>query len=445
MVYWNLTYVVDTARAFSAYAARWVWPSPDPWAIELLPKTYNERVEGKLEPRKRWLNLILRSSRSKWHLRVTFWGTIQDDQKPISSKRPKRRKDLEDLCRCIDFQQIQLLYDTVTEVLLTRERDCDTESSRLPCKTQPDSESEYASVVGHLWVRTREDPLRLRFPVYEPDSGIPTKDLSEIEISEEDELDGGVYKVRLRGDEAVYVYKQVERPHYVSGDSDVLEQELRNLGLFRGKNVGIVQLVAAITSTNPHQTVESKKDIGSAVLRGFLLEYHPNGTLQDALKSTTPETDGQWRRWGLQITTALAHLHRCGITHMDLKPSNVVISASLDAVLIDVSGIGGVTRQWLSPEMLEGNDPLSRDTEPRMQNDIWALGQMLLAMADMCCAKDEEQLLRSIALSATRTPPRICLGDAITTLSGPPSHIIQNSSQSMSVGLNPPSVIPPVE
>lgn len=44
---------------------------------------------------------------------------------------------------------------------------------------------------------------------------------------------------------------------------------------------------------------------------------------------------------------------------MDLTPSNVVISAVFDAILIDVSGIGGVTRQWLAPEMRDGPDPLS--------------------------------------------------------------------------------------
>ncbi len=44
---------------------------------------------------------------------------------------------------------------------------------------------------------------------------------------------------------------------------------------------------------------------------------------------------------------------------MDLKPSNVVLSAESNAVLIDISGIEGVTRQWLSLEMLKSKkDPL---------------------------------------------------------------------------------------
>ncbi|AEO58300.1 hypothetical protein MYCTH_2315393 [Thermothelomyces thermophilus ATCC 42464] len=230
---------------------------------------------------------------------------------------------------------------------------------------------------------------------------------------------------RLLADDSLYVYKQVERPFYVAGDSDVLEQELRNLELFRGSDVGIVQLVAAVTSTNPCQTATGfgwgRCRGGSTVLRGLLLEYHENGTLEMALKSPRPNMDGLWRRWGLQIVRALACLHERGIAHLDLKPSNVVISTDMNAVLIDVSGIGGVTRQWLSPEMLQEKDPMSQDFEARKQNDIWALGQMLLAMAEASSDKDEAQLLRNISLSATRTPPRIPLSEAIRSFSERPS------------------------
>ncbi|KAL2020269.1 hypothetical protein VTK56DRAFT_8593 [Thermocarpiscus australiensis] len=287
--------------------------------------------------------------------------------------------------------------------------------------------------------------IRSEYPIYSCGSGIPTKDLSEIREKEELDYGGGVHKVRLHGDETIYVYKEVERPFYVPPDSEVLERELWNLELLRGNTVGIVQLIAAVVSNNPYQSSQFSNNSDSVVLRGILLEYHPNGTLGNALKSPKPEMDGRWCRWALQITTAVAHLHQCGLTHMDLKPSNVVISADFDAVLIDVSGIGGVTRQWLSPEMLNENDPLSGSIEARKQNDIWALGKMLSAMADVCCAEDEEQLLRSIARSATRPPPQISLSDAITALSERPSPILQNSSQSMLADSNPPSVQHSVE
>ena len=107
---------------------------------------------------------------------------------------------------------------------------------------------------------------------------------------------------------------------------------------------------------------------------------------------------------------------------MDLKPSNVVLSVESGAVLIDISGIGGVTRQWLSPEMRESKkDPLSWSIAAQQQNDIWALGRIMLAMADACCPDEQEQLLRSVALAIARPPPRIPLSEVIVALSGPPS------------------------
>lgn len=50
-------------------------------------------------------------------------------------------------------------------------------------------------------------------------------------------------------------------------------------------------------------------------------------------------------------------------------------------VLIDVSGIGGITLDWLSPEMENISEPLSQDFELRKQHDIWALEKILSEMA----------------------------------------------------------------
>jgi hypothetical protein len=103
---------------------------------------------------------------------------------------------------------------------------------------------------------------------------------------------------------------------------------------------------------------------------------------------------------------------------MDLKPKNIVISEHLNAILIDVNGIGGVTQKWLSPEMKILPEPLSQDAESRTQNDIWALGTNLSAMANVSCNKMEAQVLREVALEATaEVPPRIPLQNAMSKLS----------------------------
>jgi len=70
---------------------------------------------------------------------------------------------------------------------------------------------------------------------------------------------------------------------------------------------------------------------------------------------------------------------------MDLKPENIVLSRNIHAILIDLSGIGGTTRKWLSPEMRSLPEPFSQGIEARKQNDIWTLGLILPAMAHATC------------------------------------------------------------
>lgn len=101
---------------------------------------------------------------------------------------------------------------------------------------------------------------------------------------------------------------------------------------------------------------------------------------------------------------------------MDLKPSNIVISADYDAVLIDIS-VRATTQEWLCPEMRDLFCPWSQGPESRIQNDVWALGKILLQMADASCNEVEKQLLKSIALHATAEAfSRISLQDAISRL-----------------------------
>lgn len=63
-------------------------------------------------------------------------------------------------------------------------------------------------------------------------------------------------------------------------------------------------------------------------------------------------------------------------------------------------------------------DPLSGTMDSRKQNDVWALGKMILEMADASYNYMEKQLLRSVAVEAMSTiPTRISLQDVICKLS----------------------------
>lgn len=84
---------------------------------------------------------------------------------------------------------------------------------------------------------------------------------------------------------------------------------------------------------------------------------------------------------GMHLCSAVQFLHRHGIIHMDLKPSNV-ISDFGQAKLIDLSiargpqrvppGIG--TRRYMAPEQAEGG-------EIRAPTDVWGIGAVLFEAA----------------------------------------------------------------
>jgi hypothetical protein len=93
-------------------------------------------------------------------------------------------------------------------------------------------------------------PVQSPLPTYKVDSNTVTRDLSQ--IRKEKELASGVYEVRTNSDKDLYVYKEVDRPLYEPRDSEVLEQELRNLERFRGIKV-VVQLLAAVITEVLHQ------------------------------------------------------------------------------------------------------------------------------------------------------------------------------------------------
>jgi hypothetical protein len=78
-----------------------------------------------------------------------------------------------------------------------------------------------------------------------------TKEFSE--LTRIRQLSAGVCEVRVGEGGGRYVCKEVDNPLYQPRDSQILNQELRNLKMFLGTK-GIVQLVAAIVSRNLYHT-----------------------------------------------------------------------------------------------------------------------------------------------------------------------------------------------
>ncbi|KAH8586149.1 hypothetical protein B0O99DRAFT_656987 [Bisporella sp. PMI_857] len=327
----------------------------------------------RVEPESRSLKFVYYSSQLKWHVKVTFKGTFQSAQTSNFARKPERRKHLMNFCLCIDFNSINLLNDTVTELIITHQQDARTTNPQcqmLWFKTTLDTETEYLFIANRLCVSIQEDSLRVRFPIYTSAvSSVLTTKVSE--ITKTQELSIGVYTARIVGSETTYVYKEVDRPLYKPKDSEVLEKELRNLTLLRSIE-SVVQLVAVAVSRNPYQTTKTNKNDDQTVFREILFEYYSNGTLQNVLQSA--EKDLPWHQWAVQITCAL-----------NLKPANILLSENLTATLADFSGIGGTSRDWLSPEMRTLSEPLFQD----------------MNSPDAACNETEQRILKRVSRHAT--------------------------------------------
>ncbi|PWY96164.1 hypothetical protein BO94DRAFT_541012 [Aspergillus sclerotioniger CBS 115572] len=170
-----------------------------------------------------------------------------------------------------------------------------------------------------------------------------------------------------------YVLKVLNRPLYQARDTDVFLKELENIKYFAGVS-NIVQAAGVAVSTNHYMT--SSRSDGPLVVTGILLEAYSGGSLRQILLENRV-TQYPWKQWPVQIGTALNRFHKAKKTHMDIKSLNVVIDSEGNAVIIDISGIGGTTRSWCSPEIKNESSPFDLPFEQRRLNDVWAYGKLL--------------------------------------------------------------------
>jgi eukaryotic-like serine/threonine-protein kinase len=113
-------------------------------------------------------------------------------------------------------------------------------------------------------------------------------------------------------------------------------------------------------------------------------EYVPGRTLREAMR-LDELSDAAAVEIAAQVLDALAHAHRAGIVHRDVKPSNILLEHrdGIHARLLDfglaqfdgadtLTAVGDVpgTLAYIAPERLAG-----RDATP--ESDVWAVGVVL--------------------------------------------------------------------
>jgi serine/threonine protein kinase/Flp pilus assembly protein TadD len=147
------------------------------------------------------------------------------------------------------------------------------------------------------------------------------------------------------------------------------------------------QEARTISSLN-HPGIATIHDVDEAEEGRYLvLEYLPGGTLKDKLKQLHAE-DGKLPveevvSYGIQMAEALAHAHRHGIIHRDVKTDNIMLTEDGNAKLTDfgvailrdnaqtadsMSVVG--TAAYMSPEQIRGEEVDHR-------TDIFSLGVVL--------------------------------------------------------------------
>ena len=170
-------------------------------------------------------------------------------------------------------------------------------------------------------------------------------------------------------------------------------QEINILDKLRA-SPGIIDLEAIVTDKDDR-------------IRGFLMPYMKAGDLGDifvkARRSEGRADDDRsepifdWRlklSWAHQITRGVVELHSIGAYNGDLKPSNILLDASANAILIDFLPVG-ITQGFAAPEVLvkwrnsNCNDHVASVLTP--EADIYSLGLTLYAIAQEISSGEEVQ------------------------------------------------------
>lgn len=174
-------------------------------------------------------------------------------------------------------------------------------------------------------------------------------------------------------------------------------------------------VLSIVVCPNPYSTTRTSDK--PLVISGILLKFYSGGSLEQIFKEDRVKAY-DWQCWPIQIGTALSHIHGARRTHIDIKPANVVLDAQGNALLLDISGIGGITYSWLAPEIRHEEPSFDLPFEARVLHSTWAYGKLLLEIAAFGGNFTFTETLLCVAghLMEENTCSRMSLSEAVSQL-----------------------------
>ncbi len=150
---------------------------------------------------------------------------------------------------------------------------------------------------------------------------------------------------------------------------------------------------ARLTARLQHPHIVTLHDVGEADIDGqtmpFLVMERIDGQGLDALLRHGNVAPSDAARWGSQVADALAEAHRGGVMHRDVKPSNIMITSSGNAKVLDF-GIARAADPYATADRLTqtgfivGTPPYMAPEQargcPETRSDLYALGCVLFEL-----------------------------------------------------------------
>jgi serine/threonine-protein kinase len=158
-------------------------------------------------------------------------------------------------------------------------------------------------------------------------------------------------------------------------EADRARAEIRFLG----------EVAVAARLSHPHivRVLDSGRDPDTGALY-IAFEHVDGASLAEVVTPAAPLPWPQALRIAERVAGALAHAHAQGVVHRDVKPSNILLTASGEPKLVDF-GIAAVAEAWgaIAPGAPQAGTPLYLSPEQALglpmdaRSDVFALGSVL--------------------------------------------------------------------